>query len=196
MKVASFVFPAITLCAVLLGGCQTAHITQSNVHSLAGKVTQSDTILVKTFDASKAVFKGENSKVNVLNDADRERVTSIISQAMIEGLGQYSYTAKAFSGDAPPGSVVVEGEVIQVDKGSYSKRFWIGMGSGSQSMTAHVRIYRVSTPEQVLAELDLTGSGGFYGSSGGMWANEDWIGIYSASLGYKVAAFIAGKVTK
>ena len=196
MKTALLVLPTLTLGAMLLGGCQTSHISRSSVHSLAGSVTPRDTILVKKFDASKAVFKGDNSGVNVLNDADRERVTGIISQVTIEELCRYGYAAKAFSGDIPPGSVVVEGAVIQVDKGSYSKRLLIGMGAGSQSMTAHVRICRVDTPEQVLAELDLTGSGGFFGSSGGMWANMDWIAIYSASLGDKVAAFIAGKVTK
>lgn len=187
---------ALALAGVVLCGCQTAKITDASVPSLGSAVSRTDTILVKSFDASKAAFKGEHSGVNALNDSDRQRISRIISQAMLERLMKEGYTAKAYSAGAPPDAVVVDGTVTEVDKGSYSKRLWIGMGAGAASITAQVRIHRASTPAAPLAELKLAGQGGFAGSTGGIWANEDWIGIYSASLGYKVAQYIAGKAAK
>jgi len=183
---------AIALLAGLATGCQTAKITSASADSFSSRVTKSDSILVKPFDASRAQFKGKFADVSVLADADRRRISEIICAAMIHRLREKGYQARPFDTNATADAIVVEGAVLEVDKGSYAKRLMIGLGSGSASIKADVVIRRGLHAEP-MARLQMAGTGGI---TGGMWANEDWIGIYSASVGFKAADYLMGKAAK
>lgn len=174
-------------------GCKTAHITHASTAPELLRIGKADTILVKSFDASKATFKGDLSEANVLNDADRQRISQIIVAATLHHLAENGYTGKAFTTDGPAGALIVEGTVTEVDKGSYSKRFLIGMGAGAAFIKANVILRSAGNPDAPLAKLVLVGKGGI---TGGMRANQDWIGIYSAGLGHAVADFLMGKRDK
>ncbi len=182
---------ALAVTVVLIGaGCKTAHITRASSDPDALHIAKTDTILVKSFDASNAVFKGDFSEVGVLNDADRQRISQTIATATLDRLTQNGYSAQAFTTNGAAEALLVEGTVTEVDKGSHSKRFLVGMGAGAASIKANVFLRRIGNSGAPAVKLEMAGKGGI---TGGMWANQDWIGIYSASLVYTIADFLMGK---
>ena len=183
--------PILAVCLLVATGCETAKISHATGVLPGPQALKTVPIFVKEFDASRAVFKGENSQVSVLANEDRQRISRIISAAIIERLTMNGFDARPLSGSPSPDAIIVEGTVSSVDKGSFSKRMLIGVGAGSASIKANVQMYRADNPANSIADLEMAGTSKAF--TGGRYANNDFMGIYSASLGYKAADYIMGK---
>lgn len=178
---------------LVVTGCGTAHVTSATGSPAA---LQNVAISVKEFDASQAVFKGSTDDVGVLENKDRRRISTIIALAMIERLTNSGFSARLFSTNDAAGNLVVDGVVTSVEKGSFAKRLLIGGGAGAPSIKATVKLYHVGTPSVPVADLKVESknkafSGGIYSR---IYSNDDWIGIYSAGMGYKIADAVIGKL--
>ena len=165
----------------LVAGCASAPKGSSTG---LGQISKTDTICVKNFDASQAVFKGEYSDVPEKVSEDRARIPGIISTEMMKYLMAKGYTVKSYSADVTGNEVVVDGAVTVVERGSAAARMLVGMGAGKALMRANVKIYRASAPDSALAEFPAVGSSG---GSGGVLAYMDWNGANAKHLGIDVA---------
>jgi hypothetical protein len=183
-------FPLTLVCALALSGCATGKVEQVRTGLQSGRISSTDQVYVKDFDASKAEFKGDYSDVPEKVAVQRGRVPVIISDAITRELQKRGYNAKKYSPDAGPDAVVVDGEVTLVDSGSGAARFWVGMGAGSSTVRANVKVYRASAVANPLADLQMAGTSGGAGGFGGY---QDWVAANSKDLAIKLAKYLAGK---
>ena len=191
MRVVSAV---VVLGAWLLVGCATGHIGQLAVPLAPNQIAKTDTILVKDFDAAKAVFKGDYSNVAEKVEAGRTRLPVLISEQLVLHLTKNGYSAKKYSAEAQGNAVVVEGVVNLVDHGSAAARFWIGMGSGMSGVHTDVKVYRAGDPSKPLAELkDVSGTSG---GAGGFSGYQDWVAANAKDLALKLGDYLMGKTKK
>ena len=191
MKISQSSFLIFACVAFVLTGCATSKVEQVKATSDSVQFTKADSIYVKDFDATNAIFKGEYSSVPEKVAVNRLLVQQIISMETINRLIENGYTAHPYSADAPSNTVIVEGKVTLVDSGSAATRFWVGFSAGASTVQANVKIYRASEPDKILTDLQIVGSsGGRGGISGGY---KDWVEANSKDLGIKLGDYIMGK---
>ncbi len=89
------------------------------------------------------------------------------------------------SGVATANAIVVEGELIHNDRGSWALRVWVGMGTGQSHLQASVRVHRAGS---VLTDFDTEAtSGNSYG-----WAGiGDFIPTDSENTAIAIANYLA-----
>jgi hypothetical protein len=158
---------AASFCLAVLAGCATGKIEQVRTKLPPGSITKDNPIFVKEFDASKAYFKGEYSDVSGKVAAQRARIPTIISSAVISEFVKRGYNAKRYTPDIPERAIIIEGEITLVDTGSGAARFWVGMGAGNSTVRANVKIFRANDQTNPMADLQAAGTSGAAGGLSG-----------------------------
>ncbi|PIU19170.1 MAG: hypothetical protein COT18_08915 [Elusimicrobia bacterium CG08_land_8_20_14_0_20_59_10] len=145
---------------LLLGGCAGGNLLTVRVDRIINRPPENQPIIVRPFRVNSAQVLGDKSNVESAMEGTKDRVKSNIQSFLIEELQNAGFNAMAYNPKArpPKDGLLLDGIVRKIDNGSTAARFWVGMGAGSATIIATIRITRSDNNKDVLAEFDAAGS--------------------------------------
>ena len=169
---------ALGLLALALGGsgCAGGRIVSVGLSPPGGELTKSRPIMVKSFDTAETAFTGDGQEDASVVETKNAALSGAIATTLVDILTAEGFRVETYGGaegegegegegDGAGEAAVIDGRILQSDRGSWALRSFVGMGAGATRVLAEVRIYPEGKPEALLAELivESTRGGGAYG---------------------------------
>ncbi len=182
-------FFGVVALAPLLCGCATGRISLVRTDLSPGSLSKSDTILVGDFDSTNTPSFGDGHESPEAVDTQRSRLSEEIETRLVRHLEAKGFRAvrRRESGAATANAIVVEGELIHNDRGSWALRVWVGWGTGQSNLKASVRVHRAGS---VLTDFDTEATSG---NSAGWGGIGDFIPTDSENTAIAIANYLAEK---
>ncbi len=148
-KMKDLVFFGLVL--VILGGCATAKVDQTK--KTTGPLPGPDMVIVNDFAVTSAEIKlDQGAMKKVMRNSDSRSVSEEedkvghmvadkLSDSLVEELRKVGIEATRASSQVRPSSttLVLTGQFITIDKGSQTKRVWIGFGMGGSELRTRIQ---------------------------------------------------------
>lgn len=162
---------ALTLVLVLAVGCAAARI--ENVQATrTPNLPRPARVLVFDFDTGAAdVVVGTSPRRSArqavglyVTEADTlaQAVSDGLAQQLVDALKTNGFAAVRAAKSAPPqsGDLVIQGQFVQIDQGSATQRFVIGLGVGATELRTQVQVFQVGgTGWQPVKQFDTVAAG-------------------------------------
>ena len=161
------------LLLVCLGlvGCAKGHV-QTTASAQAGPLPPPAHVVITDFTiTSDQVHLDTGLGAQLRRGASGEAASAAITQAaqetqaaltdtLAKKLAAYGLPVERLpaSTPPPPGSLLVQGQIISVDQGNRTRRTLIGLGAGKSSVTAEAQLYYLDDPSAPRFLQSFTGS--------------------------------------
>jgi hypothetical protein len=139
------------LILVILGGCATAKVDQTK--KTTGPLPRPDMVIVNDFAVTSAEIKlDQGVMAKVMRDSDSRSISeeenkvghlvaSKLSESLVEELRKVGIKATRAGSQVKPSktTLMLTGQFITIDKGSQTKRVWIGFGMGGSELRTRIQ---------------------------------------------------------
>lgn len=135
-------------------GAGRVHIQSIQSYSRTPPLTRPTAVVVYNFATTPEEVKLNSAALNRVRmrvsgaaDDDKTKLAKKIADGFAEALVKDLQKAglpvsRGIAGELPPeGSLVVQGDFLQIDEGNRARRMAIGLGAGSSKVVAHVECY-------------------------------------------------------
>lgn len=149
---------AVLLC-LLVAGCSSAH-----VNTMAGGVTDTlprpTAVVVTDFaitpdqvrldsGVSAAFMRARNGQPrSALQLQAAQETQAALSETLVAKLDSYGLPAQRMAAEAtpPPGSLLIQGQILKLDEGNRMRRTMVGLGAGRSTLSTDTQLYSVADP--------------------------------------------------
>ena len=147
----------LAMLAAVCFGCARARVQNVQANP-AANLPRPGRVLVFDFDTGKAdVRVGSSPRRTVRNavglyvrDSDvlAEAVAGALAMQLVDDIRSRGFTAERAAQVPPaqPNDLVIQGQFVQIDEGSATRRFVIGLGVGATELRTQVQVFQV-TPD-------------------------------------------------
>ena len=172
----------------LMVGCAHSELGKVDQELDHSRITKTTPIFVESISTKTAAFEGYDENDGDKKSSDVRKIESNYASQIAKALRDQGYQANAVSAAAKAG-IVIMGNVTMIDRGSASKRMWIGMGAGASNLSTYFTIEDRSQ-RKVISKFEIKATSG---GRGGLVSTGSFIDEHMSDGGEKVADYISGK---
>lgn len=161
------------LVLVALGSaCAAARVQNVQQATQPSALPRPGRVIVFDFDTGSAdVVVGTSPRRSVRNavglyvteaDTLAQSVSDSLANQLVDALKASGFAAERAAKATPPGprDLVIQGQFVQIDQGSATKRFVIGLGVGATELRTQVQVFQVGTAGwQPVKQFDTVAQG-------------------------------------
>jgi Domain of unknown function (DUF4410) len=160
----------LLLAALAVAGCAKGHVTATETVQ-TGLLPRPAQVVVSDFAVRPEEVKldrGVSAQLQraASSDTPSEKMMeaaratqAALTQTLVKKLVSYGLPAAPIASGVvpPPGSLLVQGQIVSVDEGNRTRRTLIGLGAGKSSVSADAQLYYAVDPAQPLFLQSFTG---------------------------------------
>ena len=161
----------ILLAGLALAGCSQGHVTTTG-SAATGRLPPPTHVMVTDFaltpgevqldqGVSARFLRAANGAPSSAAQEEAARETqAALAETLASKLASYGLPVERLAAGAmaPPGSLLVHGQIDTINEGNRTRRTLIGFGAGKSSIRAEAQLYYVSAPGQPMFLRGFTGT--------------------------------------
>lgn len=160
----------VLLLVLVVAGCAKGHVTATQT-SLSGPLPPPSQVVVTDFAIQPQDIRLDRGvSAQVMRAASGEPVSeqvmqvatvtrAALSETLVKKLAGFGLPATRVAAGVvpPPGTLLVQGQILSVDQGNRTRRTLIGLGAGKSSVSADAQVYYIADPSQPMFLQSFSG---------------------------------------
>ena len=174
----------VLLLLFLFSSCTGVRIRHLSKPLPGHTLTKNDGLFIRPFRSKETLFFGESADNAERNENEKKMMEQDLGNIIASELQKRGFNILKTQKGSP---FVLEGIVVSLDRGSSTKRAWIGFGAGQSKLIVKVKIYNENN---LMREFEVLADSG---SRQGVFSMGSFLKTHMKNTAREIATFLEKK---